>query len=154
MKPIFRYSTEEDARFFLNLLIEEGTESRYLGFTGFEKNEFENYRDVVTIVLEIMNEPYGFIRVRGDKLDAFSQIALLYVAPKHRKKGFATALVSFAEKYIKANFQGIGTEVYTNQNKPMDELLKKNGYKYSGLMKKYGFRNGKFYNQSRWYKLQ
>ena len=154
MKLEFRYCTDEDRNYFLNLLIDRPKDNTYLSFYGFDSYYFDKKDEKqVMIVLWEGGCRVGFINLRKEIWDSFNQINLFFIVPEFRRKGYGLKLIQFGENYLSTHFQGIGTEVYTNSNKPMDRLLKKAGYKFSGMMKNFDFRRGRFYHQSRWYKL-
>lgn len=80
-------------------------------------------------------------------------IGVFYVSPRFRKKGIGTQLLQFIESYAKQNWNANGIHLYTIDNPAMDGLVKKSGFKLSGIFKKDCFINGKYYSTSRWYKI-
>lgn len=154
MNKTIRYATPEDAREFNNKLLKVFKERVYLGAVGYEEaGDFKNDAYHVCIVAEVDKELAGYVSITGADSSSFHYIGGLYVTPKFRGNGIGTELLKIGEEYCLANWYGIGIDILTNDNDPMESIIKKAGYKLSGYYRQKGFRNGKFYGQSRWVKL-
>ncbi len=151
-KLTFRYGTDADEVFFHNKLL-EGKDNGYLGFHGVEVDIFKNNKYKVSIVVLADDKLAGFTILSSDDLVGFDYIDEIYILKEFRRNGIGTKLLEFAEDYCKKNWNGKGIDLYTLDNDPMELIVKKAGFKFSGYYKKKGFRHGKLYGQKRWFKL-
>lgn len=156
IKLKFRFASGSDVEVFHNSLLEEKNKiMRQLGITGMDWDHFaaNNFKATFVAQLEKEHTIVGFAKVIGGDSCGFNYIGTFYVRPKFRKKGIGTQLFKFVEDYAKNNFNAEGINLHTIDNPPMEALVKKMGFKLSGVYKKDFCINGKFYNTSRWLKL-
>jgi len=153
-KITFRFARPEDTQYFYNLMLAEKKKvPKQLGLYGFDRDIFsmDNYKGVFVALRNEEAVAYG--RVISTTVSGFNYIALFYVIPKYRRQGIGSKLFNFLEEYAFTNWNAKGVEIITIDNPIMDKLVKKRGFSLSGIYKKNLFVNGKWYNQSRWYKL-
>lgn len=154
MKLIFRFATLEDTNFFYDIVLtEKNRVSRQLGLFGKDNELFSLSEYKTCIVAEMEGARVAFAKVNGAQLTGFTYISFFYVIPQHRRKGVGTHLLQFAENYAFNNYHAAGVDLVTIDNKPMEQFLKKLGYKFSGEYKRNYCINGKFYSQSRYVKF-
>lgn len=153
MKLTFRYILPEDVMFIQNSLLNDPKAKVYLGMHGFDSENLESRHHKICLVALADGKVAGFVVVAARDYTEFNYIGELYVIKEYRRQGIGTALVKEAQKYAYINWLAKGIDVLTYENDPMERILKKDEFKFSGHYKKRKFHNGKFYGQNRWFKI-
>lgn len=97
------------------------------------KNSLINNQHEVVIVADIENELVGFVCVQLKKSFCYDEympeITEVYVKPAHRKRGIASDMITFAEKYCNENYALHKYELLTGKtNLSAQAVYEKLGY--------------------------
>jgi ribosomal protein S18 acetylase RimI-like enzyme len=150
----FRYATTADNDLLHNAALQEDSIVRTrLDFHGVDGDYCSSKQYAVAVVACIDKEVVGFVKMSGVNLTGFNYISTLYVFPSFRRKGIGKRLLKFAVDYCSQTWPAIGVDIITIDNKPMEALIKKSGFKLLGTSKKHYYINSTFFNQTRWGKI-
>lgn len=151
----FRLLTRDDVEYLQNTLASEKEETRYkLGLLGVDKDKFDSTDWRVCFAAQLGEDLAGIGVVKGGLSTGFNYIDFVYVFPEYRDQGIGVKIVKHLEQYALATWLAVGIDLFTIENSVMEHLVKKAGFECSGVYKNKSYSNkGKFYNESRWYKL-
>lgn len=161
MKVNIRYATKDDRAWTKKVLQEDVDARLRLNMRGSREGSVFNLNDTwsASFIAEVEKvgnkgriEPVGFTTVSNHPLQHANSIDYVYVVEDYRKNGIATKLLDYAEKYTCQNWPARGVRILTIENRRMDKLLKKRGYKLMGRIKEWYVFDKKLYGQKCYFK--
>ena len=149
----FRFSTSEDEILYHNSLLNSPEDCEKEDERGWNEDFIERNTWRVTLTATLGTRVVGFLKMIGGSSTGFSYLQTVYIFPQYRKRGIGRELVKYAEDYMKRTWNGVGVELFTLDNKPMDTLIESEHWIKDGVALKRYFRNGRFIPETRWIKL-
>lgn len=154
MNYTVRYATEEDQKYFRNILLNDKESRKCLGLSGGSEKAvipIAEKWDISLVACE-GNNICGFVSTSFSTLALKSYIDELYVIEEHRKKGVGGILLKKSIEYAFEEWGGNGIRLLTVENTPMENLAQKNGFVNMGTYKGFNLRGNTYHDQTLWEK--
>lgn len=147
-----RYLTKKDAEFFREEILNDDKGSKMLAHSGGVLLDSEHSRWSNGFVAEENGKLLGFSYLDFKTNTGEGYIGATYVCKDGRRKGVASKLIKFLEKYAKRNYPVRRMSAITVENPKMWACLLKNGFIEMGLFKEGVFYDGRYMNEHYWVK--
>ncbi len=138
---------EKDEKIIHAMLLADPIGREKLNIRGYDVL-INNDRWGVTFVEEDKGQIRGFIKLTANSMDCLFYISELYVFEKYRHQGVGSTLLCYGEIYGFETWPSHQVTAMTIENKPMERLLQKSGYKRHGIYHDLIYRNGKYLSQA------
>lgn len=145
---MIRLSKKDEGEEFANVLMDDRVGKAKLNYRGGSPLTFVNDMWTMTFVDRQDGEYRAFVKVSANCQDHAIYLDDIYIVKKYRRTGLATRLIQYALSQAKDSWSYDYLYAYTIENKPMENLLRKMGFKNRGTYKKFIYRNGEFLSQT------
>jgi len=145
---MIRLARKEDGELLQDILAKDILGKQKLNARGGIGNVVENDKWNASFIDCEEDEVRGFIKISANSTDGSIYLNDMYVSSNFRRMGVATNLIKHALSYALDSWPANHYYAYTIENKPMEKLLKKFGFKNSGTYHHFIYRNRRFLSQT------